>query len=105
MHYVVARDGDSFEHIASTFALTERTLRKYNEIDPKSVADPVAGEFIYIEQKQSKWMGEGNSHRVEEGETLTSIAQEYGIRQKRLERLNRLKSGAVLMQGQMLKLN
>lgn len=105
VHYVVARDGDSFERIASTFALTERTLRKYNEIDPKSVADPVAGEFIYIEQKQSKWMGEGNSHRVEEGETLTSIAQEYGIRQKRLERLNRLKSGAVLMQGQMLKLN
>lgn len=105
VHYVVARDGDSFARIAQTFALTERTLRKYNEINPKSVADPVAGEMIYIEQKQTKWMGEGNSHRVKAGETLTSVAQEYGIREKRLMRMNRLKSGAALQEGQMLKLN
>lgn len=105
VHYVVARDGDSFARIAQTFALTERTLRKYNEINPKSVADPVAGEMIYIEQKQTKWMGEGNAHRVKAGETLTSVAQEYGIREKRLMRMNRLKSGAALQEGQMLKLN
>jgi LysM repeat protein len=105
VHYVVARDGDSFARIAQTFALTERTLRKWNEINPKSVADPVAGEWIYIEQKQSKWQGEGSSHRVATGETLTSIAQEYGIREKRLRSMNRLKSGAALVEGQMLKLN
>ena len=105
VHYVVARDGDSFARIAQTFALTERTLRKWNEINPKSEADPVAGEWIYIEQKQSKWLGEGSSHRVATGETLTSIAQEYGIREKRLRSMNRLKSGAALVEGQMLKLN
>lgn len=105
VHYVVARDGDSFDRIARTFALTERTLRKYNEINPKSQADPIAGEMIYIEQKQTKWTGEGNVHRVEAGETPTSVAQEYGIREKRLMRMNRLKKGAVLQDGQMLRLN
>ncbi len=105
VHYVVARNGDSFARIAQTFALTERTLRKWNEINPKSQADPVAGELIYIEQKQTKWLGEGNAHRVKAGETLTSVAQEYGIREKRLVRMNRLKSGAALQDGQMLRLN
>lgn len=32
-HYVVARNGDTFKQIASTFGITERTLRKYNEIE------------------------------------------------------------------------
>lgn len=105
VHYVVARDGDSFARIAQTFALTERTLRRYNEIDPNSVADPIEGELIYIEQKQSRWQGESRSHRVEAGETLTSVAQEYGIRAKQLARMNRLKSGATLVEGEVLRLN
>ncbi len=105
VHYVVARDGDSFARIAQTFALAERTLRKYNEIDPNSVADPIEGELIYIEQKHNRWQGESRSHRVEAGETLTSVAQEYGIRAKQLARMNRLKSSATLVEGQTLRLN
>ena len=105
VHYVVARNGDSFARIAQTFALTERTLRKYNEIDPNSVADPIEGELIYIEQKQARWLGESKSHRVEAGETLTSVAQEYGIREKQLARINHLKGGETLVEGQMLRLN
>jgi LysM repeat protein len=104
-HYVVARDGDSFSRIASTFGLTERTLRKYNEISPKSVADPIEGELIYIEQKQSQWLGDKASHIVLPNETPTSVAQMYAIRLKRLLRLNHLKRDAVLTAGQSLKLN
>lgn len=105
VHYIVARDGDTFARIAQTFAISERTLRKYNEIDPNSVADPIEGEYIYIEQKQSRWMGEGGNHLVKQGETLTSIAQEYGIREKQLARMNHLKSDATLVEGQTLRLN
>jgi LysM repeat protein len=104
-HYVVARDGDSFSRIASTFGLTERTLRKYNEISPKSAADPIEGELIYIEQKQSQWLGDKASHIVLPNETPTSVAQMYAIRLKRLLRLNHLKRDAVLTAGQSLKLN
>ena len=105
VHYIVVRDGDTFTRISRTFGLAERTLRKYNEIDPNSMANPIDGERIYIEQKQSKWHGEGNSHRVKQGETVVSIAQEYGIRAKRLVRINHLKRGAMLAEGAILKLN
>ncbi len=103
-HFVIARDGDTFEQIASTFALTERTLRKYNEVNIKSTANPIEGELIYIEQKQAKWFGEGSTHTVKEGETLTSIAQEYGIRLNKLAHMNRLKITDDLSAGQTLNL-
>lgn len=99
-HYVIARDGDKFSRIASTFALTEKTLRKYNEINPKSTADPIEGEVIYIERKQTKWLGNVRQHTVRKGETLTSIAQDYAIREAKLRSLNRLRKGAALEIGQ-----
>lgn len=102
--FIIVRDGDTFAHIASTFAITERTLRKYNEVNPKSTANPIEGELIYIEQKQSKWLGDGDSHTVCEGETLTSVAQEYGIRLKKLAHMNRLRITDSLHAGQTLKL-
>ena len=103
-HFVIARDGDTFERIASTFALTERTLRKYNEVNTKSTANPIEGELIYIEQKKVKWLGEGDTHVVTEGETLTSISQEYGIQLKKLAHINRMRITDDLQAGQTLKL-
>ena len=103
-HFVIAHDGDTFERIASTFAVTERTLRKYNEVNTKSTANPIEGELIYIEQKQTKWLGEGETHTVAEGETLTSISQEYGIQLKKLAHINRMRITDILQAGQTLKL-
>ena len=103
-HFVIAHDGDTFERIASTFAVTERTLRKYNEVNTKSTANPIEGELIYIEQKQTKWLGEGETHTVAEGETLTSISQEYGIQLKKLAHINRMRITDTLQAGQTLKL-
>lgn len=103
-HYIVAREGDTFARIARTFAVTERTLRKYNEADPRGTADPVQGEMIYIERKQNKWLGNVHRHTVREGETLFSLSQEYGIRMRKLARLNRLRPDAQLTAGQTLTL-
>lgn len=100
IHYIIARDGDTFSRIASTFALTEKTLRKYNEIDTKSTADPIEGEVIYIERKQTRWMGNVRKHTVRAGETLRSVAQDYAIQQKKLMRLNRMRKGSQLQVGQ-----
>lgn len=99
-HYIIARDGDTFSRIASTFALTEKTLRKYNEIDTNSTADPIEGEVIYIERKQTRWMGNVRKHTVRVGETLRSVAQDYAIQQKKLMRLNRMRKGSQLQVGQ-----
>lgn len=99
-HYIIARDGDTFSRIASTFALTEKTLRKYNEIDTNSTADPIEGEVIYIERKQTRWMGNVRKHTIRAGETLRSVAQDYAIQQKKLMRLNRMRKGSQLQVGQ-----
>ena len=103
-HYVVAREGDTFSRIASTFGLTEKTLRKYNEIDPRTTFDPIQGEPIYIERKQAKWLGNIHRHRVKEGETLLSISQDYAIRLKKLAKMNRKKSSDTLLVGEEIRL-
>ena len=99
-HYVIAREGDSFSRIASTFALTEKTLRKYNEINPKSTADPIEGEVIYIERKQTRWLGNVRKHKVRPGETLISISQDYAIQANKLMRMNNLRKDSRLQLGQ-----
>lgn len=104
VHYVIARENDKFSDIAKTFSITERTLRKYNEIDPNSSADPIMGEIIYIEKKAKSWLGEKEMHLVKEGETLTSLSQEYGIRKSNLARLNRIRPDAKLQVGQNIRL-
>ncbi|MBR4996134.1 MAG: glucosaminidase domain-containing protein [Alistipes sp.] len=103
-HFVIARNGDKFADIASTFAITERTLRKYNEISPASTADPIEGEMIYIERKQTEWNGDEQYHIVREGETLLSLSQEYGVRLKQLAAMNKLKVADTLQAGQRIKL-
>ena len=99
-HFVIAHDGDTFERIASTFALTEKTLRKYNEINPKSTADPIEGEVIYIERKQTRWLGNVRKHKVRPGETLISISQDYAIQVSKLMRMNNLRKDSRLQLGQ-----
>ncbi len=101
---LIARKDDKFTDIARAFAIPERLLRKYNEIPLHSTADPIFGEMIYIERKQSKWHGEQSLHTVSKGETLTSVAQLYGIRQRSLAKLNKLKIDATLNEGEQLKL-
>ena len=101
---LIARNGDKFSDIASTFAIPEKLLRKYNEIAPKSTADPIAGEIIYIERKQAKWHDQESHHTVSRDETLTSISQLYGIRKRSLANMNRLKVTATLNEGDKLRL-
>lgn len=103
-HYVVAREDNTFQEIAKTFGLTERTLRKYNELNPKSTCEPISGEPIYIERKQAKWLGNTQRHIVKEGESLLSISQDYAIRLKKLAAMNNKKADADLQRGEEIKL-
>lgn len=102
--FLIARNGDKFKDIARTFIISERQLRKYNEISTHSTADPIAGEMIYIERKQTKWHGKESHHTVKQGETLTSLSQLYGIRLKKLASMNRLKPYAELHNGEQIRL-
>ena len=56
MHYVLAKENDTFENIGRKFRLSPRNLRKFNDLKDKK-AQPVPGEAVYIERKRKRWDG------------------------------------------------
>lgn len=89
--FVRAKQEESFEAIGKELRLSARNLRKFNEVEP--TAQPLAGEVVFLERKKTQWQGPEEFHTAVEGETLFSVSQRYGIRQKSLRKLNRMKRG------------
>lgn len=102
VNYVLAKEGDTYESLAAIFAVSAGNLRRFNETS--RTAQPQTGEQVYIDRKQRSWGGNARHHIVSAGETLHSVAQSYGIRERSLRKLNRLKSAAQLQEGQTLNI-
>lgn len=103
VHYVLAKEGDTFENIGRKFRLSARNLRKFNDLKDKK-AQPMTDEAVYIERKKKRWEGNARTHVCREGETAYSIGQSYGVRTRSIEKLNRLKPGSVLEEGQQIRI-
>lgn len=103
VHYVLAKENDSFEQIGRKFRISARNLRRFNDLKDKQ-AQPVPGEVVYIERKKKRWEGNAQHHICREGETVYAVGQSYGIRMRSIERLNRLKKGERLEKGQQLRI-
>jgi len=100
--YVVATPCDTYENIAEEFSLEEERLRNYNEVDAE--AELIAWEKVYIRPKKNKASKNHPIHVVQEGESMHSIAQEYGIKTEKLYKLNHLPYTEGARVGQVLKL-
>lgn len=100
--YIIANEGDTYEHIAELFDLSPRLLRKFNDV--KKQAQPQANDILYIEPKMMSWDGEEMLHTITKGETLYSISQMYGIRLRSLVKLNRAFKNKELVEGQTIRL-
>ena len=99
--YIIAKEGDQFEHIASLFAVSARNLRRFNDV--AASAQPKKGDIIFIERKRKAWEGNVLLHTVRHDETLHDIAQAYGIRERSLRKLNHLNPNVKLVNGQTIK--
>src|SRR6202453_2915535 len=128
VHYKVQR-GDSLEGIAGRFDVTVSQLKKWNNIRGSSVprgsrlriyaggppddAAPHAkpksaqkgGAAVENVASQSSGKPESVEHRVKRGETLYSIAREYGTTVASLRQSNPFLSGRSLVAGDVLKVN
>lgn len=102
VYYVVAKEGDTYRSLGVLFHIAERTLRKFNDA-PKD-ATLQKGDVVYIERKKSRWEGNAQMHTVRHDETLHALAQSYGIRERSLARLNRIRQGSDLQNGRIIKL-
>lgn len=104
VHYVLAKSGDTFENIGAQFRVSARNLRKFNDLKAPD-AQPVVGMPVYIERKKRRWTGNAGVHVCRAGETIHSLGQIYAVRSRSIEKMNRLRPDAVLVEGQELRLN
>ncbi len=89
LYFTRAKSGDTAESIADTFEISRHNIRRFNDLKrDEALAE---GDIIFIERKKKTWEGDTKrTHQAAEGETLYSIAQQYGVRLKSLRRLNKL---------------
>lgn len=104
VYYVIAKSGDTYADIAEWADVSEKKLRKYNEVHKNMTLH--AGEIVYLGKKQSKVskLLKGQRHSVSVGESLHSISQLYGVRMETLYRLNGLPADYVATVGDRLLL-
>ncbi|MBR1961510.1 MAG: glucosaminidase domain-containing protein [Alistipes sp.] len=100
--YVVAKGGDTYESIGKIFDISPKMLRKFNDVakDYKLAK----GDIVYIERKKTQWLGNAMQHKVVRDENLYSLSQSYGIRQKSLAKLNRLRPNEDVRKGEIIRL-
>ena len=88
VRFVTASSDDSYNIIADEFNLSEKRLRKYNDVS--STTELTGGSRVFISAKKNKAPKECPTHKVQEGESMYSIAQDYGIKLVELYKLNKL---------------
>lgn len=98
----IAIEGDDYARIAEETGKKDWQIYKYNDAQSGDV--PVAGEPVYLQTKRAKAPRGNDFHEVQEGETLRSIAQWYGVRMQSLRRMNNLPDSVDVAPGMQLSL-
>jgi len=91
---VTAVGGETVQQLAAKVGLDSDELLTYNELylQKEDVLEP--GAKVYLEKKKRKLAVGPTHHLVQEGETMASIAQEYGLRLNSLYAKNRMPKGS-----------
>lgn len=98
----IAMDGDTYDRIADEFGKKDWQIYKYNDAQSGDV--PEAGEPVYLQSKRAKAPRENKTHMVQQGETLRSIAQWYGVKLQSLRKMNSLDASQEVEVGTELSL-
>lgn len=86
--YMVVRAGDTWKSISKEFDISQKKLRKYNDLYKGYELQP--GDILYLEKKNRKAQKEHIIHVLRAGESMYLISQKYGIRLKNLYKLNKM---------------
>lgn len=96
--FVIAKKGDTYAKIGKDFGSDEWLIVRYNDVPKGSKVKE--GEIVYIESKRTKALVD--THQIQEGETIHSIAQFYGIKVKNILKYNNFEPDVVLRPGDTL---
>ena len=101
--FVVARYNDTFEGLSLELGISKRKLRVYNDLYRGYVINE--GDIIYLERKNSKARRGYRFHTIQPGESIYHVSQKYGIRLKKLYKMNPMyKEYTVLKVGDVIRL-
>lgn len=90
--YILGRRGDTWKSLSKEFDISKRKLRKYNDLyKDYEIQD---GDILYLEKKNRKAPKGYIVHVLRQGESMYSISQKYGIRLKRLYKMNKMEPEA-----------
>jgi LysM repeat protein len=102
LRFVIARAGDTYGSIADQFGIREQNLLSFNEMP--AGARPEVGQRVFLQKKKKKAPRGFDSHVIQPGESLYSIAQFYGIRLINLFEMSNLPLDAKAEVGQIVRL-
>ncbi len=100
--FIYASKGDTYASIAAANNLFPKELLRFNDLDAEKELLP--GTIVYLQHKKKQTVKGLDKHVVEEGETMRSIAQRYGVRLKNLYKINEMADGSIIREGDIIKL-
>lgn len=100
--FVYSEEGDTYESIAASYDLFRREILKFNDLQASSSLSP--GTVVYIHAKKNQAAKGLDKHVVEAGESMRDIAQRYGVKLKKLYRINGMSDIDVPSEGDMIRL-
>lgn len=93
--FVFAREGDTWVKISSENGIELWQVLEFNDAGKNDIIE--AGQKVFIKSKRNS--GEIFTHIFQEGETMYSISQQYGVKLSKLYKMNQLQPGATLAVG------
>jgi LysM repeat protein len=99
---IVSTNTDSYASIAAEFNISEKNIRKYNDVGEDAVLRK--GNIVYLSKKKKRASRANPVHVVQPGETLYGISQVYGIQLISLYKINMLSFTEGAQIGQIIKL-
>lgn len=101
---VYARAGDTPNSIAERHNTNAKRIVSYNEKIDFTSTRLTEGTAVFLQKKRKKYRGRSKYHTVKQGETMYSIAQQYGIRLPKLYSRNRMPANREPAVGEAIRL-
>lgn len=95
--FVSSVEGETYASIAKRYGLFLGEILRYNDSETDGMLLP--GTRVYLQPKKNRAARHVDKHIVDGNENLWAISQRYGVKLKRLMKLNGLAADAVLKDG------
>ena len=94
--------GETLSSISMKYNISKNKILEYNET--ASETDIKEGDIVFLEKKKRRFKGAQDFYYVKAGDSLYSIAQQFGIRTSRLAKMNNKDLFSPLIEGEKLYL-